>query len=478
MNLEEILLAKLFAEQVVSEALVDVNTLRFEEVSHIPAPEDAEANVIYLYKNGFSGFYDMYVLINGQVRRLDDTTVDLSSYAKKTELPTKISQLSNDEGYTGIQIIMPTQYMSLDSYEKIILGEDVEESLTSFFDAINEAKNNGKEPKLLVFDSDQSSIISFNNQSFKGLDSGRINQVGWSIFTNAIDNSSSRIFYEYCYNLHEDGRVNLIKIQDSKDIFIIHATPAESGPVFDASLDEIVQAFQQGKALFLHAGAEGFYPFIGIDGEGENEKLVFGRTVIYSGKPALHVIKINSDFTIEEEEIPLKTTSDIPTGGKTGQHLIKTSDEDYDTEWADIPAFYKLISYTDLGLTSEGKTTLAFLDEIAALNGELGSIYRGLLKTTDIPNPSLKQAEVEITVTKAEDDDIVLFVRLSSTDTAPYEWHLIYQNNGTGAITMPWYAIYDERVAAAVPDAAGETPTAAEFNALLASLRAAGILAE
>jgi hypothetical protein len=158
--------------------------------------------------------------------------------------------------------------------------------------------------------------------------------------------------------------------------------------------------------------------------------------------------------------------------------LVKTSDEDYDTEWADIPAFYKLVSYADLGLTSEGKTTLDFLNEIAALNGELGSIYRGLLKTTDMPDPSLKQAEVEITVTKAEDDDIILFVKLSSTDTAPYEWHLIYQNNGTGAITMPWHAIYDERVAAAVPDAAGETPTAAEFNALLASLRAAGILAE
>lgn len=32
--------------------------------------------------------------------------------------------------------------------------------------------------------------------------------------------------------------------------------------------------------------------------------------------------------------------------------------------------------------------------------------------------------------------------------------------------------------AEAVSDAAGETPTAAEFNALLASLRAAGILAK
>lgn len=110
MNLEEILLAKLFAEQVVSEALVDVNTLRFEEVSHIPAPEDAEANVIYLYKNGFSGFYDMYVLINGQVRRLDDTTVDLSSYAKREEIPTKTSQLINDsdfltEGSGGLPVV-------------------------------------------------------------------------------------------------------------------------------------------------------------------------------------------------------------------------------------------------------------------------------------------------------------------------------------------------------------------------------------
>jgi hypothetical protein len=102
MNLEELLLAKLFAEQAVSEGLADVNTMRFEEVPHIPAASEAEANVIYLYKNGMTGFYDMYVLINGAVKRLDDTTVDLSSYAKKTELPTKISQLDNDEGYSGI----------------------------------------------------------------------------------------------------------------------------------------------------------------------------------------------------------------------------------------------------------------------------------------------------------------------------------------------------------------------------------------
>jgi hypothetical protein len=47
---------------------------------------------------------------------------------------------------------MPTQYMSLDSYEKLMLGEDIKEPLTSFFDAINEAINNKKEPKLLIFD--------------------------------------------------------------------------------------------------------------------------------------------------------------------------------------------------------------------------------------------------------------------------------------------------------------------------------------
>jgi hypothetical protein len=157
--------------------------------------------------------------------------------------------------------------------------------------------------------------------------------------------------------------------------------------------------------------------------------------------------------------------------------LVKKSNDDYDTEWANIPAFYKLVSYTDLGLTSVNKTTLEFLNEIAALYGDLGTVYRGLLKTTDMPDSRLVHAEAEITVTKAETNDIVLFVKLNSTDIDPYEWHLIYQNTGTGAIMMNWHAVYDKRKGAAVADATGETPTAAEFNALLTSLREAGFLA-
>lgn len=57
--------------------------------------------VIYLVANSGTGtnIYDEYIYINSKFEKLGSREMDLSSYAKKTDIPTKVSSLTNDSGY-------------------------------------------------------------------------------------------------------------------------------------------------------------------------------------------------------------------------------------------------------------------------------------------------------------------------------------------------------------------------------------------
>lgn len=72
--------------EAINTAVANAEHLRFEETATVPAAEDAKANVLYLVKNTDTGFYDIYALVDENVVRLDDTTVDLSNYATIDDL--------------------------------------------------------------------------------------------------------------------------------------------------------------------------------------------------------------------------------------------------------------------------------------------------------------------------------------------------------------------------------------------------------
>ena len=70
-------------------------------------PSTGKKGIIYLVANSDSGnnIYDEYIYINSKFEKLGSREMDLSSYAKKTDIPTKVSSLTNDSGYqTAAQV--------------------------------------------------------------------------------------------------------------------------------------------------------------------------------------------------------------------------------------------------------------------------------------------------------------------------------------------------------------------------------------
>ena len=77
----------------VGEQISSVDHLKREIVTEIPGPETADKNTIYMLKiESATGEdkYKEYLLIDGTLQCIGDTSVDLTDYAKKTEIPTEL----------------------------------------------------------------------------------------------------------------------------------------------------------------------------------------------------------------------------------------------------------------------------------------------------------------------------------------------------------------------------------------------------
>lgn len=77
----------------VGEQISNADHLRREIVTEIPSSETADKNTIYMLKiESATGNdkYREYLLIDGTVQCIGDTSVDLTDYAKKTEIPTEL----------------------------------------------------------------------------------------------------------------------------------------------------------------------------------------------------------------------------------------------------------------------------------------------------------------------------------------------------------------------------------------------------
>ena len=89
----------------IASAVSGVTQIDYSVVEALPST--GKKGVIYLVANSGSGnnIYDEYIYINSKFEKLGSREMDLSSYAKKTDIPTKVSSLTNDSGYqTAVQV--------------------------------------------------------------------------------------------------------------------------------------------------------------------------------------------------------------------------------------------------------------------------------------------------------------------------------------------------------------------------------------
>lgn len=78
-------------QEAIQAAIAATGHAHFEEVDTVPSVEEAQDNVMYLVMNDTTGHYDIYAKVGESVVLLDDTTVDLSAYAKTAEVTAAIS---------------------------------------------------------------------------------------------------------------------------------------------------------------------------------------------------------------------------------------------------------------------------------------------------------------------------------------------------------------------------------------------------
>ena len=89
----------------IATAVSGITQIDYSVVESLPAT--GKKGVIYLVANSGTGtnIYDEYIYINSKFEKLGSRELDLSSYAKKTDIPTKVSALTNDSGYqTATQV--------------------------------------------------------------------------------------------------------------------------------------------------------------------------------------------------------------------------------------------------------------------------------------------------------------------------------------------------------------------------------------
>lgn len=91
----------------ISEAVGKITSFEYKIVSSLPSIADGKVGIVYLVGNNGSGnnVYDEYIFLppdspfEGRYEKIGTTDIDLTPYAKKTEIPTKVSQLSNDSDF-------------------------------------------------------------------------------------------------------------------------------------------------------------------------------------------------------------------------------------------------------------------------------------------------------------------------------------------------------------------------------------------
>lgn len=99
--------------QMISKSVGEITSFEYKVVSELPPESDGRKGTIYLLRHGGNdntNSFDEYILVDtytgadgvvyaAHYEKIGTTDIDLTPYAKKTEIPTKVSQLTNDSDF-------------------------------------------------------------------------------------------------------------------------------------------------------------------------------------------------------------------------------------------------------------------------------------------------------------------------------------------------------------------------------------------
>ena len=94
--------------QSIVDAVGKITSFEYKIVDSLPAVSEGKKGTIYLVAHSGStaqNSYDEYIFLPAdgstaaRYEKIGTTDIDLTQYAKKTEIPTKVSQLTNDANY-------------------------------------------------------------------------------------------------------------------------------------------------------------------------------------------------------------------------------------------------------------------------------------------------------------------------------------------------------------------------------------------
>lgn len=95
-------------DQKISAAVGKITSFEYKIVDSLPATSEGKKGVVYLVAHSGStnqNSYDEYIFLpaegstEARYEKIGTTDIDLTPYAKKTEIPTKVSQLANDSDF-------------------------------------------------------------------------------------------------------------------------------------------------------------------------------------------------------------------------------------------------------------------------------------------------------------------------------------------------------------------------------------------
>lgn len=105
---QNLLATQRFVTDNVASAVGKITSFEYKIVDSLPATSEGKKGVVYLVAHSGStaqNIYDEYIFLPAdgstvaRYEKIGTTDIDLTPYAKKTEIPTKVSQLSNDSDF-------------------------------------------------------------------------------------------------------------------------------------------------------------------------------------------------------------------------------------------------------------------------------------------------------------------------------------------------------------------------------------------
>lgn len=97
-----------WVKETINSAVGKITSFEYKVVSSLPSTSEGKKGVIYLVAHSGSttnNVYDEYIFLPAEgstaarYEKIGTTDIDLTPYAKKTEIPTKVSQLTNDSDF-------------------------------------------------------------------------------------------------------------------------------------------------------------------------------------------------------------------------------------------------------------------------------------------------------------------------------------------------------------------------------------------